>query len=562
MKLKKMILITVAMIALCTGEALAENEVTISTIDYDTNMLTVSGKTNEVGESVSVLLTLPGTELDKIVKEKNVLKQQSETISDSLRAYTFNLNLNETDNDVSGEYNLYLKTDTMSEVYYKSIYYAVYDERKNIIDEINAATKSKIEEKINDYFRIFGLEDFEPVKEMRPEAAAEALFRNKPYNHNDSGKLQNIIMESAILDCLENEKSEIIFDNNYFIKYIDIIGLDSLDAQTGGTLNSIYNNITNKKGRESIIEYLCGKEYGGVEELKQEFAKAVMIYTIGNSSKMGNDYISDLITLNNAKAAGMNAGEYINSTQKSRINMEIGGGDGVESLKELEDLIHNIIVEINKDKSGSSDGGKPTSSGGVVGYAASQVYEATVQGNNDTMHFSDISEDFWGYEAIYGLYNKGVISGYEDKSFKPQDFIKREEAVKMICVAFEVKENNNIEIEFSDVITSAWYYPYIKDAFGSGIVAGISEERFGIGEYISRQDLAVILYRIIGNEEEYVSEFSDQSNIADYALSAVSFMREKRIISGYEDNTFRPVNNITRAEAAVMIYKCLEADYR
>ena len=79
-----------------------------------------------------------------------------------------------------------------------------------------------------------------------------------------------------------------------------------------------------------------------------------------------------------------------------------------------------------------------------------------------------------------------------------------------------------------------------------------------MGKNITREDFAVMLYRIIGEEITEKSSFSDYNEISDYAKDAVSYMNKKGYINGYSDNTFRPEKEITRAEAASIIYRYIK----
>ena len=110
----------------------------------------------------------------------------------------------------------------------------------------------------------------------------------------------------------------------------------------------------------------------------------------------------------------------------------------------------------------------------------------------------------------------------------------------------------------SDVKETDWFYKYIMCAYEAGIINGISENEFGTGLYITRQDIAKIMYETIklcGYEiTEQGNDFFDENAIADYSKEAVNKLRLAGIINGYENNEFRPNDFANRAEAAKMIY--------
>ncbi|MDO5311700.1 MAG: S-layer homology domain-containing protein, partial [Clostridia bacterium] len=172
--------------------------------------------------------------------------------------------------------------------------------------------------------------------------------------------------------------------------------------------------------------------------------------------------------------------------------------------------------------------------------------------------FEDIDGFEWAETAITALYEKGIISGREPKRFCPENGITREEFVKLLVLLFKVKETDERDNTFSDCVEGEWYYPYIRTAYTVGIVNGISDTEFGVGQNITRQDAAVMIKNCMEKYEvqrNAAAEFSDMSEVSDYAKDAVRSMREYGIITGYEDNSFRPENYITRAEAAKLIFE-------
>ena len=81
---------------------------------------------------------------------------------------------------------------------------------------------------------------------------------------------------------------------------------------------------------------------------------------------------------------------------------------------------------------------------------------------------------------------------------------------------------------------------------------------FGAGSPVTRQDMAVMAARALNREaDSQKSEFKDSSEIAEYADGAVRYLTQKGVISGFEDNTFRPVENCSRAQAAKVIRRLM-----
>lgn len=169
--------------------------------------------------------------------------------------------------------------------------------------------------------------------------------------------------------------------------------------------------------------------------------------------------------------------------------------------------------------------------------------------------FVDLDEAKWAKEAIVNLAELGIVNGRTSDTFCPNDKMKREEFTKIIVDAF-LKDAQTGKLPFDDTDQNAWYYPYVVKAYNSGAVSGKSDKFFGIGEYITREDMSVILYRILKDNfktpaEEHI--FADSDEISDYAKESIMVFYDNDIISGMGDNCFSPKTYATRAQVAKIV---------
>ena len=173
--------------------------------------------------------------------------------------------------------------------------------------------------------------------------------------------------------------------------------------------------------------------------------------------------------------------------------------------------------------------------------------------------FNDLGGYEWAEEAINSLYADGIVNGVEKGRFEPARNITREEFVKLLCEAFDFG-TANLAVTFRDVNESDWFAPYISRAVELGIVKGISEDEFGSGALISREDMAVIMYRALAVAGKSVSgegaDFADGHTVSGYAKDSVSALAGAGIINGIGDGIFAPKSYATRAQAAVMVFRC------
>lgn len=177
--------------------------------------------------------------------------------------------------------------------------------------------------------------------------------------------------------------------------------------------------------------------------------------------------------------------------------------------------------------------------------------------------FRDIGMVKWAQEAIVAMSAVGIVNGKEDGLFYPNDNVTRAEFVKMLVGTLTYANKidaSNTNCSFSDVSADAWYHDSVAIAVNNGIVQGISDTEFSPDAYITRQDIAVMVERAAnaaGIELSSGAEliFTDEGDISDYALNAVKAMAKAGVINGYEDGTFQPKTNATRAQAVVIIYR-------
>ena len=208
---------------------------------------------------------------------------------------------------------------------------------------------------------------------------------------------------------------------------------------------------------------------------------------------------------------------------------------------------------------GSPSGGSSSSSGG---YASNNPPINNATETKDV--FDDLAGFEWAKNEIEYLVKRGIVAGVGDKKFKPSESVKREEFAKMLVLASGGTSNKNAP-SFSDVNTEAWYAPYIFTAKTMGYINGIDDDNFGVGMEITREDMAVMIYRALQQNNVKLKEgevsFDDFDSISDYAKEAVEKLAGAGIIKGKDNNMFDPKAKASRAEAAILI-KALDSSIK
>ncbi len=176
-------------------------------------------------------------------------------------------------------------------------------------------------------------------------------------------------------------------------------------------------------------------------------------------------------------------------------------------------------------------------------------------GPGKVVNLNDI-KGHWAEKTIAELVASGAIAGYPDGTFKPDQGISRAEFATIVVKAFQLPEKKGKVFEDT---ANHWAQDFIATAAANGIVSGYSDTTFGPGDSITREQMAVMIAKAAKLAEAQEGKtFADGNKVSAWAKNAVVTASEKNIISGYPDNTFRPQNNATRAEAATVIIKSLK----
>ncbi len=210
--------------------------------------------------------------------------------------------------------------------------------------------------------------------------------------------------------------------------------------------------------------------------------------------------------------------------------------------------------------SGGGGGGSLSGSGNLVNVVTSPTPAPTPTPTTDPGNygsFRDVPKDSWSYEYVEALAEKGIVNGY-DGLFNPGSSVTREEFVKMLLGALGI-EATQTESDFSDVNANEWYVPYVATAAQLGIVGGIGDGVFGVGQTITRQDMAVMVQRALEATGKTLAQdgeqkvFEDADSISSYAVEAVELLVRANVISGDEQGYFHPNDSLTREQAAKII---------
>ncbi|MBQ5994718.1 MAG: leucine-rich repeat protein [Clostridia bacterium] len=176
--------------------------------------------------------------------------------------------------------------------------------------------------------------------------------------------------------------------------------------------------------------------------------------------------------------------------------------------------------------------------------------------------FPDVPGNAWFYDSVTYVGVKGFVTGYQNGKFGPGDNLKRQDFVVILAriakadlTAYQGKAS-----KLKDVDKNAYYAAAVNWAVDNGIISGYQNGKFGVGDNITREQVATILYRYMGspkvdNPDSILSKFSDAKKVSAFAKEAVAWAVQNSIISGMADGRVASTEGASRAQIAVIIMK-------
>lgn len=223
----------------------------------------------------------------------------------------------------------------------------------------------------------------------------------------------------------------------------------------------------------------------------------------------------------------------------------------------VDGTVYRITVQAKS--TGGSTGGGSTGGGSTGGNGGSKEPEVT----KEPMPFKDVAENSWYHDAVAYAYDKGLMSGVSEDKFAP-DLTTTRGMIVTILHALENKPTAEAA-SFTDVDKDMYCAKAVAWAASKGIVSGYSDDAFGPNDSITREQMAAILYSyakfkgydVAGRAD--LEKFADAGSISGYAKDAMSWAVAEGLISGMGDNALAPAGSATRAQVATILKAFLDA---
>ena len=182
------------------------------------------------------------------------------------------------------------------------------------------------------------------------------------------------------------------------------------------------------------------------------------------------------------------------------------------------------------------------------------------------MPFTDVKSGKWFYDAVYTVWDKGIMNGVTETTFSPNGALSRAMFVTILGRLAGAPETGYTPDTFPDTKKNTWYSPYVGWAMECGIVGGFDDGTFRPNANLTREQMAKAMAEYIKvaginmpRENTAPNVFSDEKKIASWAKEYVEVLRRSGIVNGDAEKRYNPKKNITRAEAATIILNLIEA---
>ena len=180
--------------------------------------------------------------------------------------------------------------------------------------------------------------------------------------------------------------------------------------------------------------------------------------------------------------------------------------------------------------------------------------------------FPDVKKDDWHYESVKYVYENKLMQG-TDSGFEPESKMTR---AMLVTVLFRMAnpKNSDSKHDFKDVPQDQWYSDAVSWAAANGIISGISKTQFAPDSDVTREQMALIIYRFAKlkgydiMDKADISSFADADGVSGWALDAIKWANKVELLTGTSKTTLSPKDTATRAEVATILMRFCEMSTR
>ncbi|OBZ09264.1 hypothetical protein A7975_24450 [Bacillus sp. FJAT-26390] len=171
---------------------------------------------------------------------------------------------------------------------------------------------------------------------------------------------------------------------------------------------------------------------------------------------------------------------------------------------------------------------------------------------------SDDLKNHWAETNMRKWIEQGLLQGYDDGSYQPNQAITRAELIALINRSFKLTEQ--AKISFTDLTSTNWAYAQVAAAVNAEYVKGYEDGTIRPNRQVTREEASRMVASLLKLElggDEGTEQFKDESKIAAWSKPSVAALVNKKVISGYTNGNFGPQDKLTRAQAVTLLVNAL-----
>ena len=192
-----------------------------------------------------------------------------------------------------------------------------------------------------------------------------------------------------------------------------------------------------------------------------------------------------------------------------------------------------------------------------------RIYVACNGKNCPSKSYKDVDQTQWYHNAVDYVLGNDLMKGTGKTTFSPDATLTRGMVVTVLGRAAGVKTSDYTGTSFSDVKAGSWYAPYVQWASKQGLVKGYEDGTFKPEQNVTREEMVTMLFRYVQSQDgdnglrDDLAAFEDRDKVSNFAKAPMEWAVANRVVNGMTATTLAPKGQATRAQTATVLYRTL-----
>ncbi len=442
----------------------------------------------------------------------------------------------------SGKYTVSVTVG--SRALYDDFYYVNRAETQTPLGELEKGRS--LRDVVTDYHDALGVD---MVKYSAKSSLIDSYY-HKFLNH-DALTFENFYkayMSAEIAAFCNNDAQKNVLER-YLQKYPEVLGIDY----------QLYERLSGELKNDVLLKLCRAVYFAG--SFSAEYNQTIVLSDLDYAKKgVWTEYANLLMNVYN-DILSLDLADYLKLKNKELVIKKLMSSS-FSTFGALRDAFYTEVEKqltsggayTPSSSPGGGKSGRVTSSAGFSGEPAAVVQSPV---------FLDVGFDHWCYREIKFMKDNHILDGDGTGKFYPDTPMTRAEFCKIIAKAFQIADAEN-KVAFNDVSENGWFSQYVGALSSNRLIIGNGDNLFLPDEKITRQDMCVIISRVLTFKNIHLTEsdgyvsFTDAAQISGYAAEAVSQLIRYGVINGNEQGELLPLHFLTKAECAKVVYNIME----